>query len=81
MQNFKRRVEDINTLLKQPDRKRDRASRIPPELTILAGNVFGSHLCNILNLDVENCLFRKGLKTATVGPIYIKKSKHEKVKL
>ena len=44
--------------------------RILPKLTKLATNVIDSHLCNAINLDIENCLFAQGVKAATVRPFY-----------
>ena len=48
-------VADINALLKQADPKKATwPDTILPKLTKMSANVIGKHLCNIINMDIEN---------------------------
>lgn len=74
----KAKVEDINTLLKQTNiKKATGPDTIPPKLTRLSANVIDSHLCNVINMDLDEFLFPNGAKIATVNPMYKKKSRDD----
>ena len=71
-------VSDINKLLKNINiKKATGPDTIPPKLVKLSANIVDSHLCNIINKDLESNSFSDGAKTASVRPIYKKKSRHQ----
>ena len=70
-------VSDINTLLKSVNTKKaTRPDNIPPKLVKLSANVIDSHLCNIINKDLQNSSFPDAAKIASVRPIYKKKCRN-----
>ena len=74
----KAEVADINALLKQTDPKKATGpDTIPPKLVKMSANLIEKHLCNIINMDIENYNVPDNTKVATVRPIYKKKSRNE----
>ena len=74
----KAEVADINALLKQTDPKKATGpDTIPPKLVKISVNLIEKHLCNIINMDIENYNVPDNTKVATVRPIYKKKSRNE----
>ena len=43
----------------------------------MSANVIDKHLCNIINMDIENYNVPENTKVATIRPIYKKKSRNE----
>ena len=43
----------------------------------MSTNVIDKHLCNIINMDIENYNVPENTKVATIRPIYKKKSRNE----
>ena len=43
----------------------------------MSANVIDKHLCNIINMDIENYNVPENTKVATIRPIYKKKSGNE----
>ena len=43
----------------------------------MSANVIDKHLCNIINVDIENYNVPENTKVATIRPIYKKKSRNE----
>ena len=71
-------VSDINKLLKGINiKKATGPDTIPPKLGKLSADVIDSHLCNIINLDIDKDHFSDGGKIASVRPIFKKKSRHK----
>ena len=69
----KAEVADINALLKQTDPKKATGpDTIPPKLVKMSANVIDKHLCNIINMDIENYKVSDNTKVATGRPIYKK---------
>ena len=67
-------VSDINTLLKSVNTKKATGpDNIPPKLS---ANVIDSHLCNIINKDLQDSSFPDAAKIASVRPIYKKKCRN-----
>ena len=74
----KAEVSDVNKLLKNINiKKATGPDTIPPKLVKLSANILDSHLCNIINKDLESNSFSDGAKIASVRPIYKKKSRHQ----
>ena len=73
----KAEVADINALLKQTDPKKATGpDTIPPKLVKMSANITDNHLCDIMNMGIENYNFPDNTKVATVRPIYNKKSRN-----
>ena len=69
----KAEVAGINVLLKQTDPKKATGpDTIPPKLVKMSANVIDKHLCNIINMDIENYKVSDNTKVATGRPIYKK---------
>ena len=49
----------------------------PQKLVKISANVIDKHLCNIINVDIENYNVPDNTKVATVRPLYKKKSRNE----
>ena len=49
----------------------------PPKLAKISAKVIDKHLCNIINIDIENYNVPDNTQVATVRPIYKKKSRNE----
>ena len=74
----KAEVSGINKLLKNINiKKATGPGTIPPKLVKPSANKVHSHLCNIMNKDLESNSFSEGAKIASVRPIYKKKSRHQ----
>ena len=74
----KAEVSDVNNLLKNINiKKATGPETIPPKLVKLSANILDSHLCNIINKDLESNSFSDRAKIASVRPIYKKKSRHQ----
>ena len=43
----------------------------------MSANVIDKHLCNIINMDIENSNVPENTKVATIRPTYKKKSRNE----
>ena len=43
----------------------------------MSANVIDKHLCNIINMDIENYNVPENTKVATIRPTYKKKSRNE----
>ena len=43
----------------------------------MSANVIDKHLCNIINMDIENYNVPENTKVATIRPIYKKKPRNE----
>ena len=72
----KSKVSDINQLLKNINIKKATCpNTIPPKLIKLLANTVYSHLCNIINKDLESNSFPDAAKIPSVRPIYKKKSR------
>ena len=72
------KVSDINKLLKNMNIKKTTGpDTIPTKLVKISVNIVDSHLCNIINKDLESSYFSDGAKKASVRPIYKKKSRHQ----
>ena len=71
-------VSDINKLLKGINIKKTTGpDTIPPKLGKLSADVIDSHLCNIINLDIDKNDFSDGGKIASVRPMFKKKPRQE----
>ena len=74
----KAQVNQINRLINSLDiTKATGPDSIPPKLVKLSSNIIDSHLCNIINQDIENANFSDGAKVASVRPIFKKKERIE----
>ena len=74
----KAEVSDINKLLKNINiKKATGPDVIPPKLVKLSANIVDSHLCNIINKDLESNPFSDGAKIASVRATYKKKFRHQ----
>ena len=54
---------------------------IPPKLFKMSSNLIGSHLCNVINYNIEDKSFPDSAKIGSPHPIYKKKSRHKIEKL
>ena len=71
----KAEVADINALLKQIDPKKATGlDTVHSKLVKMSANVIDKHLCNIINMDIENYNVSDNTKVATVRPKYMKNS-------
>ena len=71
-------VSNINKLLKYINiKKATGPDTIPPKLVKPSANTVNSHLCNIINKDIESNSFSDGAKIASAIPIYKEKSRHQ----
>ena len=71
-------VSNINKLLKYINiKKATGPDIIPPKLVKPSANTVNSHLCNIINKDIESNSFSDGAKIASAIPIYKEKSRHQ----
>ena len=67
-------VEDISSIIKSLNPKKATGpDSIPIKIIKAAANVIDSHLCNIINKDLEKNRYSEDAKTALVRPIYKKK--------
>ena len=74
----KAEVADINALLKQTGPKKATGSdTIPLKLAKMSTDVTDKHLCNIINMGIENYNVPDNTKVATVISVYKKKSRNE----
>ena len=74
----KAEVTDINALLKQIDPKKATGlDTVHSKLVKMSANVIDKHLCNIINMDIENYNVSDNTKVATVRPKYKKNSWNE----
>ena len=68
---------EINTLLKSVNTKKETGpDNIPPILIKLSASVINSHLCNIINIGLQNSSCPDAAKIASVRPIYKKKCRN-----
>ena len=73
----KAEVSDINSLLKRINiKKATGPDTIPPKLVKMSADIIDTHLCNIINKDIENSTFSDGAKLVSIRPIYKKKSRN-----
>ena len=49
----------------------------PPKLVKMSVNMIEKHLCNIINMDIDNYNVPDNTKVATARPLYKKKSRNE----
>ena len=65
----KAEVSDVNKLLKNINiKKATGPDTIPPKLVKLSANILDSHLCNIINKDLERNSFSDWAKITSVRP-------------
>ena len=73
----KAQVSDINNLLKGINiKKATGPDTIPPKLVRMSADIIDSHLCNLINMDIDNDDFSDGGKLASVRPLVKKKSRN-----
>ena len=69
----KTEAANINALLKQTEpKKATRTGTIPSKLVKVSANVTDKHLCNIINMNIDNYNVPDNTKVATVKPLYKK---------
>ena len=69
-------VPEINKIIKNLNTKKANGpDKIPLKVIKLSASIIDSYLTNIVNNDIEVCSFSEEAKTATVRPIYKKKSR------
>ena len=74
-------MSDINSLLKGINiKKATGPDTIPPKLVRMSANIIDSHLCNLINMDIDNDDFSDGGKIASVRPLF-KKNLEIKLKI
>ena len=74
----KAEVSNIKKLLKNINIKKAAGpDTILPNLVKLSANIADSHLCNIINKDLESNSFSDEAKIASARPIYKKKFRHQ----
>ena len=74
----KAEVSDVNKLLKNINiKKATGPDTISPKLVKLSANILDSHLCNIINKDLERNSFSDWAKIASVRPTCKKKYRHQ----
>ena len=74
----KAQVSDINSLLKGINIKKVTGpDTIPHKLVRMSADIIDSHLCNLINMDIDNDDFSDGGKIASVRPLFKKKSRNE----
>ena len=74
----KAQVSDINSLLKGINiKKATGPDTIPHKLVRMSADIIDSHLCNLINMDIDNDDFSDGGKIASVRPLFKKKSRNE----
>ena len=74
----KAQVSDINSLLKGINiKKATDPDTIPPKLVRMSADIIDSHLCNLINMDIDNDDFSDGGKIASVRPLFKKKSRNK----
>ena len=74
----KAKVSDINSLLKGINiKKATGPDTIPPKFLKMSADIIDSHLCNIINMDIDEDDFSDGGKIASVRPMYKKKSRNK----
>ena len=65
-------VADIHVVLKQTDlKKATEPDAVPQQLVKKSGNVIDKHLCNIMNMDIDNYV-SGNTNVETVRPLYKK---------
>ena len=71
-------MSDINNLLKGINiKKATGPDTIPPKLVRMSADIIDSHLCNLINMDIDNDDFSDGGKIASVRPLFKKKSRNK----
>ena len=74
----KAELADVNSLFKQAGHKKATGpDTVPPQISKNSTNVTDKHLCNIINIDVDNHNVPDNTKFATVRLIYKRKSRNE----
>ena len=74
----KAKVVNINALLKQIDPKKATGPDIaPPKLVKMSVNMIEKHLCNLINMDIDNYNVPDNTQVATARPLCKKKSSNE----
>ena len=74
----KAQVSDINSLLKGINiKKATGPDTIPPKLGRMSADIIDSHLCNLINMDIDNDDFSDGGKIASFRPLFKKKSRNK----
>ena len=70
-------VPEINKLLKSINvKKATGPDSIPPKLAKLSANIADSHLCNVINKDINKFSYAGEAKVASVRPMYKKKCRN-----